>query len=96
MATATAPQSMSTPKNKISLAVFDFHHQIKSSLCSRCSRKGVTTDGAHLGDLVLGQHSSEETLQRWRVVGDIVSNLTDPGIVPPFFRNVLDNLLKIN
>ena len=30
--------------------------------------------------LAPGQHSYEETLQRWRAVGDIVSDLTGPGI----------------
>ena len=33
-------------------------------------------------DLAPGPHSSEETLQRWRAVGDIVSDLTGPGIEP--------------
>ena len=34
--------------------------------------KRVTSCGAHLLGLAPGQHSSEETLQRWRVVGDPV------------------------
>ena len=32
---------------------------------------------AHLRDLAPGQHSSEETSQRWLVVGDITSGLID-------------------
>ena len=42
--------------------------------------KRVTSCGAHLHGLAAGQHSSEETSQRWRVVGDAVSNLTGPEI----------------
>ena len=32
--------------------------------------KRVTSGEAHLRGLAPGQHSSEETLQRWRAVGD--------------------------
>ena len=32
----------------------------------------VTSGGAHLRGLASEQHSSEETLQRWRAVGDTV------------------------
>ena len=32
--------------------------------------KRATTDGDHLREFVPGQYSSEETSQRWRVVGD--------------------------
>ena len=32
--------------------------------------KCVTSGGAHLRCFASGQHSSEETSQRWRVVGD--------------------------
>ena len=35
--------------------------------------KRVTSCGAHLRCLAPGQHSSEETSQRWRIVGDTVS-----------------------
>ena len=31
-------------------------------------------------------HSSKETLQRWRAVGDTASDLTAPGIEPNTFR----------
>ena len=42
--------------------------------------KRVTSGGAYLRGFALAvQHSSEETLQRWRDVGDTVSGLTDPG-----------------
>ena len=30
----------------------------------------------HLRGLALGQHSSEETSQRWRAIGDTVADLT--------------------
>ena len=45
-------------------------------------KKRVTRGEAHLRDLTPGQRSSEETSQRWRAVGDIVSGLTGPEIVP--------------
>ena len=38
----------------------------------RITPKRVTSCGAHLRGLAPGQHSSEETSQRWRVVGDTV------------------------
>ena len=38
----------------------------------------VTSGGVHLRGLAPGQHSSDETAQGWRVVGDAVSDLTDP------------------
>ena len=44
--------------------------------------KRVTSSGDHLLGLAPGQHGSKETSQRWRAVGDTVSNLTDPGIEP--------------
>ena len=42
--------------------------------------KRVTSGEAHLGNLALGQQSSEETSQRWRAVGDIESNKTGLGL----------------
>ena len=39
----------------------------------RITPKRVTDCGAHLRGLAPGQHSSEETSHRWRVVGDTVS-----------------------
>ena len=52
----------------------------------RCARvitaKGVTSGVTHLHSLAQRQHSSEETLLRWRAVGDTVSDLTDPRIEP--------------
>ena len=44
--------------------------------------KRVTRGGAHLRDLVPERHSSEETFQRWRNVGDTLSDLTGPAIEP--------------
>ena len=49
--------------------------QIKKSnhhYTRRIMPKRVTSCGAHLRGLAPGQHSSEETSQRWRVVGDAV------------------------
>ena len=56
--------------------------QIKSSLYSRYYTERVPIDGANLRHLAPGQHSYEETSQRWRAVGDTVFDLTDPGIEP--------------
>ena len=47
--------------------------------------KRVTSDGAHLRDVATrhsGQHSSEETSQRWRAAGVSVSDLTGPEMKP--------------
>ena len=52
-------------------------------------RLRVTSSGAHLRGLARGQHSSEETSQRWRAVGDTVSNIAGPGIEPKIFRTVI-------
>ena len=38
--------------------------------------KRVTSGEAHLRDLAPGQHSSEETSQRWRAVDNTVPDLT--------------------
>ena len=42
----------------------------------------ATSDEVHLCGLASGQHSSEETSQRWQTVGATVSDLTSPGIEP--------------
>ena len=44
--------------------------------------KRVTSSGAHLRGSTPGKQSSEETLQRCRVVGDAVSDLTAPELNP--------------
>ena len=58
-------------------------NNIKSSL-NTCgiTLKRVTNGGVHFCGLAPGQHSSEETWQRWRVVGDTESDVTGPGIEP--------------
>ena len=48
--------------------------------------KRVTSGGAHLRGLAPGQHSSKETLKRWRAVGVTVSDLTGLEIEPQDFR----------
>ena len=48
--------------------------------------KRVTSGGVHLRGLAPGQHSFEETSQRWRVVGDTASDLTGPGREPQTSR----------
>ena len=42
--------------------------------------KRVTFWRVRLRDLAPGQHSCEETLQRWRAVCETLSDLTSPGI----------------
>ena len=44
------------------------------------------TRTVHLGSLAPGQHSSEETSQQRRVVGDSISDLTGPVIEPQTSR----------
>ena len=52
--------------------------------------KRVTSGGVHHRVLARGQHSSEETFQRLRAVGDTVSNFTALGIEPHTFRTDRD------
>ena len=53
---------------------FSLINQIKSNLhyTRGITPKRVTSGGAHLRGLAPGLHSSEETSQRWRTVGDTV------------------------
>ena len=46
--------------------------------------KCVTSGGIHLRDLAPEQHSSEETWQWWRAVGNTVSDLTGLALKPCF------------
>ena len=41
--------------------------------------KRLNEERAYPGSLAPGQNNSEETSQRWRAVGDTVSDFTDPG-----------------
>ena len=54
--------------------------------------KRVTSGGTHLRGLAPGQHSSKKRTQRWRVVGDAVSDLTNPGIESQTSRTDSDEL----
>ena len=56
--------------------------------------KRITSGGIHLRGLALGQHSSEETLQRCPAVGDTASDLTGPGIEPHTSRADSDALTR--
>ena len=47
--------------------------------------KRVASGEIHLRDLAPGQHSSEETSQRWRAEGGTVSDLTGLGIEPQIY-----------
>ena len=62
---------------------FVSEYQIKSKsnlhYTRRITPKRVTSCGAHLRGLAPGQHSSEETLQRWRVVGNTLCRFDRPG-----------------
>ena len=53
-----------------------FIFEIKSSLYSRHYAQACNEWRVHLHGLAPGQHSSEETSQRWRAVIDTVSDLT--------------------
>ena len=50
------------------------------------TQKRETSSGGHLRGLAPGQHSSEQTPQRWRAASDTVSGLTGPGIKPQTSR----------
>ena len=58
--------------------------RIKSNLhYTRCiTSKYVTSGGIHLRGLAPGQHSSEETLLRWRVAADFESYSDGLGFEP--------------
>ena len=69
--------------------------------CTRCSvplpfitPKRAASSGAHLRDLAPGQHIYEETSQRWRIIGNTVSDLTDLVIEPQIYRTD-SNVMKI-
>ena len=64
-----------SPRKKVTMILF---YKIKPLLYSQYYI--VACSEMHLRSLAPGQRSSEETSQRWRVVGDTVSNLTTPGI----------------
>ena len=71
---------------------FDIHtegQKIKSNVhyTRGITPKRVTSGGAHLCGLAPGLHSSEETSQRWRAVGDTVADLTGPRIEPQTSRS---------
>ena len=53
----------------------------------RITSRSVTSAEAHLRDLAPEQHSSEETSQRWRVVGDTGFDSTRQGIERKTLRN---------
>ena len=73
--------------------------KIQSSLHRVFMPKRVTSGGAHLRGLAPArQRSFKETSQRWRFVGDTVSDLTCPGIAPKTSRtgsNVFKHYPKI-
>ena len=52
--------------------------------------KHVTSGGIHLRGLASGQHSSEETTQRWRTVHNTMPDLTGIGIEPQTSRTDSD------
>ena len=86
-ATTLTSENTYKEKGKIAFEAISYY-EIKSNL--HCTRgimpKRVTSSGAHLRDLAPGLHSSEETSQQWRAVGDIVSDFTDPEIEPQTSR----------
>ena len=70
-----------------------FFYKIESNLHYTCfitlavvSKRGNEWRGPTPRLIAPGQHSSEETLQRWRAVGYSASDLTGFGIEPQIFR----------
>ena len=53
------------------------------------------SDGAHFRGTAPGQHSSEETWQRWQAAGDIVANLTGSGIEPKILALIPMSLITM-
>ena len=70
--------------------------KIKSSLYSRYSFKRTMSGGIHLRGFAPRLHCSEKTSQRWRIVGDTVSDMTGPWIelqtFPPIATRVTTEL----
>ena len=62
----------------------------KKSNTGGITTKRVTSGGAHLRGVAVGQHDSEETSQWCRVVGDTVFDLTGSGIEPQIFSTGSD------
>ena len=58
---------------------FDLYH-LNLHYTRGITPKRVTSGGDHLHGLAPGLHSSEETSQRWRALGDTALDLTDPEI----------------
>ena len=58
------------------------HNQVNPSLYSRYYAEACNKWWGHLRLSAPGQHSSEESSQRWRAYDATVSNLTGPGIEP--------------
>ena len=63
----------STTSNEFLLTAASFKIKSNFHYTRRITPKRVTSCGAHLRGLVPGQHSSEESSQRWRVVGETVT-----------------------
>ena len=70
----------------------NLHHTCAITRTRAITRKRVTSGGIHLHGFAPGQHSSEETTQRWRAVVEAVSNLTVTGIEPQTSRTDSDLL----
>ena len=66
-------------------------HRLKPSLYSRYYAEACNKWRVLLCDLAPGQNSFKEASQRWRAVGDAVSDLNDPRFEPLTSRT--DNVL---
>ena len=60
----------------------NYRKKIKSSLYSRYCTNGVMSGSTHHRRLAPRQHSSQDTLQQWRALGDTVPYLTSRRIEP--------------
>ena len=65
-------QNSSTKAGGVGMFIKKSNQKSNLHYTRRIMPKRVTSCGAHLRGLAPGQNSSEETSQRWRVVGDSV------------------------
>ena len=77
---------MSTLKPLINLLQARYIQKLNLHYTRGIAPKRITSGEIRLRSLASGQHSPQETSQRWRLVGDTVSNLAGSRIEPQTSR----------